>query len=125
MIENKLCNEDFELSRRMSIEYQSENEREFFQRIRYKEEHEYTFSNDLIMHELDNEDRILILRSEYEEYIVSRVGVGGKLHFMCLAEALQEDLGKAGLVADSITLLDWLRRRDYAGVKYDGNYDNR
>ena len=119
-----LTKEDRALFERMKDEYQSENEKEFFERLRYKQEHVFTVANDLILHERNNEDGIYIVRCEYEEYVVGQKEVIEEQHVMDLSEALAINLKETGLLDREITLFEWLRERDYAGVEYDHNYDD-
>ena len=104
--------------------YQSDNEREFFEKQRYKEEYVVTISNDLVLHEDNNEDGIYIVRCWFCEYIVGQEDVIEGQHAMYLAEALQLNLKEVGLLDRDITLFEWLRERDYKGVEYDHNYDD-
>ncbi len=103
--------------------YQSENEAVFFKTLKYKQESEVALSNELLVSELENPDQVYLVRVEYDEYIV---GVGpdekNEVHVMNLSEALAVNLEALGLLR-SITLLEWLRSRDYDGVRYDRNYD--
>lgn len=123
MTNNELWDVDRELFERMKTEYQSENEREFFERLRYKQEREFTITNDEIMHERDNEDRIYFVRYQYEEYVFGRAGVPHEEHTMNLAEALNSNLMQLGYLDRDITLWEWFRLRDYVGVRYDRNFD--
>lgn len=123
--ENKLWPEDYELFATMEGHYVSENEKTFFEKMRYKMEYEIAPSNDLIMFELDNDDRIYIVRCIYDEIIVGH-GVEGhydhEYHVMNLTEALTANLKKLGYLDRDITLHEWLRERDYKGVRYNHNY---
>lgn len=121
---HKLVSEDKVLFESMVGHYQSNNEREFFEKLRYKQENVFTVSHDLILHEDNNEDGIYIVRCEYEEYIVGQEDVIEEQHVMFLAEALRLNLKDVGLLDRDITLFDWLRERDYKGVEYDHNYDD-
>lgn len=120
----RLVKEDAELFEFMKSHYQSENEKEFFERLRYKQEYVLTVSHDLILSELNNEDKLYIVRCEFEEYIVGQEDVTEEQHVMCLYDALNLNLKAAGLLDRDITLFQWLRERDYAGVEYDHNYDD-
>ena len=124
MVTNKLTNEDRALFDRMKDEYQSENEREFFEKLRYKQEFALTFSNDLIMHERSNDEGLYIVRCIFAEYVVGQKEVIEEQHVMDLSEALAINLKETGLLDRDITLFEWLRERDYAGVEYDHNYDD-
>lgn len=121
---HKLVSEDKALFESMIRHYQSDNEREFFEKLKYKQENVFTVSHDLILHEDNNEDGIYIVRCEYEEYIVGQEDVIEEQHVMYLAEALRLNLKEVGLLDRDITLFDWLRKRDYKGVEYDHNYDD-
>ena len=118
-----MWDEDIALFRRMEGNYQSEREREFFEKLKYKEENVLTVSNDLLMSEYDNEDKIYIVREEYSEFVVGREDVVDEQHYMNLSEALAANLREIGLLDRDITLFQWLRERDYKGVMYDHNYD--
>ena len=112
--ENKLWKEDEDLFTSMIGHYVSDKERTFFEKMRYKMEYEIDPSNDLIMFEEDNEDHIYILRCVYEEIII--------VHVMTLSEALNANLKELGFLKSDITLLEWLRGRDYEGIRYNHNY---
>lgn len=122
----KLFKEDILLFDRMVDNYISDKEKVFFETQRYKQEHSPTGMNDLVMHETSNPDHIYIVRLGFSEYIVGH-GINGKydkeLHTMCLAEALDANLGQLGFIDKDMSLLEWLRERNYEGVEYDCNYD--
>lgn len=124
MAANELFKEDKALFEYMETHYQSANEREFFEILRYKEENVLTVANDLILSEKNNEDGLYIVRCIFEEYIVGKEGNIEELHVMCLSEALEINLKDTGLLNRDINLFQWLRERDYAGVEYDHNYDD-
>lgn len=122
---NELWPEDVALFDSMAGHYQSDNEREFFEKLRYKQEHVFTVSHDLILHEDNNEDGLYIVRCEYDEYIVGGEGYKkGEEHYMSLSEALDANLKKIGVLDRDITLFQWLRKRDYKGVEYNHNFDD-
>ena len=82
---------------------------------------EYTGMGDIILDEDDNEDGIYLIREIYDDFEVGRAQVGVKDHPVStngLFGILSIDLGEF-VLDEHITLLEWLRRRDYAGVKYD------
>lgn len=109
----------------MEGHYVSENEKTFFEKMRHKMEYEIAPSNDLIMFELDNDDRIYIVRCIYDEVIVGH-GIEGhydpEYHVMNLSEALSANLKELGFIDRDITLLEWLRERDYKGIRYNHIY---
>lgn len=121
---NKLVKEDAELFEFIKSHYQSENEKEFFEKLRYKQENVLTVANDLILSERNNDDGLYIVRCIFEEYIVGQEDVTEEQHVMCLYDALNLNLKATGLLDRDITLFQWLRERDYAGVEYDHNYDD-
>ncbi len=122
---NKLWDVDEQLFASLEGQYQSDNEALFFRNMKFKQEYEPTLSNDLIISESDNEDEIYLVRVEYDEYLVGKCNdEAQEVHVMNLSEALSVDLSTVGLNR-KLTLFDWLKQRDYAGVQYDRNYDDR
>jgi hypothetical protein len=92
---NQLWPEDIALFDSMVGHYQSDNEREFFEKQRYKEEYVVTISNDLVLHEDNNEDKIYIVRCWFCEYVVGGEGyLKGEEHYMNLSETLNANLKK-------------------------------
>ncbi len=124
-IKNELWPVDIKLLADMEGHYVSDNERTFFEKMKYKMESEFAPSNDLIMFENDNDDHIYIVRCEYEEFIVGH-GCEGvfdeEYHVMTLSEALNANLKELGFLKRDVSLLDWLRERDYDGIRYTHNY---
>lgn len=123
--ENKLWKEDEELFTSMEGKYQSSNEKVFFEKMRHKMEYEIAPSNDLIMFEEDNDDHIYIVRCVYEEIIVGHGFKGNydeEYHVMTLYEALNANLMQLGFLDRDITLLEWLRERNYEKIRYNHNY---
>ena len=104
----------------------SENERIFFETMERKELNEYTSAGDLILWELDNEDLIYFVRYNFDEYELGhgKEGCYSEPHYVqCLADALNSNLKDLGCIGEDVTFLEWLRKRDYAGVMYNHNYD--
>jgi len=121
---NTLWDVDEQLFTSLEGKYQSENETAFFRNMRFKQEYEVALSNDLILSETDNDDEIYLVRVEYDEYLVGKgENESNEVHLMNLSEALSLDLSTIGL-SRSITLLNWLKERDYIGIKYNHNYDD-
>lgn len=122
---NTLWNEDNALFKSMEEHCQSDNERKFFEILRYKQENVISISYDLILHEDNNEDGIYIVRCWYDEYIVGGVGYKhGEEHYMNLSEALNANLKETGVLDRDVSLFQWLRERDYKGVEYNHNFDD-
>lgn len=124
---NKLHPKDEELFSKMENNYISENERTFFETQKYKQIYVVTCSNDLVISEYDNNDHIYLVRIAFDEYELGH-GIGNMydedFHTMCLAEVLEANLSDLGYIDRNITLLDWLRERDYEGVLYNHNNDD-
>ena len=123
MAMNKLTTEDHALFEYMRGHYVSENEKTFFEQLRYKQENVFTTAHELIMSESNNADGIYIVRCEFEEYIIGQERVIEEQHVMSLSEALNINLKTARLLDRDMTLFEWLRTRDYSGVEYNHNYD--
>lgn len=104
----------------------SKNEREFFEKLRYKILNETAFSNDVLLKDDENDDAIYIMRVGTDDIMVGHnLTVKGKEHeavelagiFFAMSYNLIDFLGY------NITLKQWLRNRDYQGIKYDRNND--
>lgn len=116
---NQLSQEDKQLFAAMADHYQSEEERIFFETMKYKEEYELAPMNDLLLVEADNEDSLYFIRIYADEY---EVGLGAtKKHFQSLNEALEMSLSNIGMPAEFGSFGEWLRRRNYKGINYNGN----
>ncbi len=122
--ENKLRKDDYYLFASLKGGYNTENERIFFETMRRKMESELAPSNELLMSELDNEERIYIVRVDYDEFIVGhKDGQDSKeCHTMSLSEALKLKLNEIGAFGKETALFEWLRERDYKGLCYDRNF---
>lgn len=121
---NKLWEEDEKLFASMVGKYQSEEEMNFFCNMKYKQENDVVATYDCIMSSEDNEDNIVIDRVYYDEYIVHfAVEFPHEVHVMNLSEALAIKMSDVGLEGSEETLFDWLRRRNYRGVRYDRDND--
>ena len=122
----KLWDSDIKLFESMKGHYQSVNEENFFKNMQYKQEHECTALNDLIISEYENDDEIYVVREYYEEYVVGH-GIGSdgaqEEHVMCLSDALALNLKNLGFIDRDLTLFEWLREHDYDVVNYERNYD--
>lgn len=105
--------------------YISEEEREFFEKMAYKEEFECVASVDVIMDEDSNEEEIYILHQGIEEYEAGRGHEGNRVKKHVtgwnLSVFLQQDLFP--LLGKHITILEWLRERNYKGINYNGSQD--
>lgn len=123
---HKLWDADIQLFKKMEGNYYSDNEKNFFSIICYKQENEITGLNELLVSEYENKDEIYIVRMYYEEYVVGQgINTDGsrEVHVMNLSEALALDLKKLGFIDRNLTLLGWLRENDYSCVNYQRNWD--
>lgn len=102
----------------------SEKEKEFFAKMKEKLEGEFAPSADLILDEDDNKDEIYIVRYYYEEFKVGRGKPGNRrttsIYGVTLAETLESDMFE--LLDRHITVMEWLRKTDFEGINYNGNY---
>ncbi len=121
---NPVMGDDAELFASMKDNYQSENEREFFEKMLYKQQWECSFSRDFLLSQQDNEDEIYILRCYFDEYIVGKYEkAADEVYVQNLHDALNLNLKEIGVLDEDITLFEWLRCRDYAGINYDNDHD--
>jgi hypothetical protein len=121
---NELWDADKELFAFMRTHCITPEECNFFENMRFKEENEVTLSNDLILSENDNPDKIYIVREVYDEYIVGCAeNPDQECHLMNLSEALKVKLSDIGVKGNAETLGEWLRSINYKGVSYNHNYD--
>lgn len=116
---HELCEVDKTLFAQMEGHYQSENERLFFENLKYKEEFVVASGWDVLLSPQANKEQILFYRDSYDWYMIERKD---KNHyyieeFYGLANALAAPASKWDVGED--TILDWLRQRDYAGIRYD------
>lgn len=118
--------DDVNLFNQIRGNYQSDNEKRFFEELEYKEENEASFAYDWLLESEENEDGIYLYRVGNSEYAVNRIvdgKYGDEWHFDSLAEILNINLKEKGYLNRSITLWQWLRERDYAGIRYDRDGD--
>ena len=117
---------DIELFNKMRGNYMSENEKRFFEELEYKEENEVSASYDRLMFCEENDDRIMFFRQMWSEYAIDCEINGHRVcewHFDSLAELLKINLKEYGYLNRDITFWQWLRERDYAGIRYDRDGD--
>lgn len=133
----KLWPEDVKLFEEMKEHYTSKEERLFFEKMKLKMEYECAPSGDDIMIGRDNEDGMYICRLDQDEFVMGHY-TGEKVHVpahglwlehdshhyveyhaMNLSEAMSHNL--KDIIGKDITLLEWLRERNYYGIEYNGN----
>ncbi len=118
-----LLEDDLALFEEMRGNYVSENERVFFETIEQKEINDFSSMYDMLMLEPDNEIGFFLQREYWNEY---ELGIGKRSceHCDSLCEALNFDMFTLGHT-EHISVLQWLRKRDYAGVHYDRDNDKQ
>lgn len=99
----------------------SDNERFFFENLRSKFLSEPAASNDILMHELNNEDGLYIIRVGTDDILIGKRLTDPNeqsvpQEFAGLFLALQQDLYE--YLGRHLTLHQWLRDRDFEGVVY-------
>lgn len=123
---NKLWPEDAALFAKMLHEAKTPNEKQFFEKMQYKQEYEYTSAHDAVFLESSNNDGMYMIRVDYDEYLLGKMSgntVAKSYHFQSLSAVLNSNLKDLGLISGNVTLFDWLRTRDYNNVVYDKDYD--
>lgn len=118
-----LLEDDLALFEEMRGNYVSENERVFFETIEQKEINDFSSMYDMLMLEPDNEISFFLQREYWNEY---ELGIGKRSceHCDSLSEALNFDMFNLGHT-EHISVLQWLRQRDYAGIHYDRDNDKQ
>ncbi len=120
--------EDRELYEKMQGHFISDEEKTFFEELLCKELYECPMSTfDVIMHEDDNEDHLYVQKEYNSEYAVGRFFENGKRitldeQPLCLAELVEADLFP--LLQRHVTVLEWLRARNYKGVNYNYSWED-
>lgn len=126
LIKNDIPIADRELFESMKHESRSENERVFFEKMEYKELYEFPVSSfDVILSEFDNEEGIYFVKCYTSEFLIGRKGNGVNIRLASiptsLSEALNEDLST--LLGTHVTLLEWLRNRDFSAINYNFEWE--
>lgn len=106
-------------------EARTPNEKEFFEQLLYKEHHEPAAMYEVLMHDRDNEECIYILRDGYDEYTIGftsdEKGPDKQSEWGGLFFFLEQDMWP--YIGRHISVLEWLRERDFRGICYDRNND--
>lgn len=118
-----LLEDDLALFEEMRGNYVSENEQVFFETLEHKEINDFSSMYDMLMLEPDNEICFFLQREYWNEY---ELGIGKRSceHCDSLSEALNFDMFNLGHT-EHISVLQWLRQRDYAGIHYDRDNDKQ
>lgn len=118
--------EDQYLFDTMSAQYVSGNEKVFFETLCNLEQWDYSVAHDFLLLGSDNDEHIFLIRVNYNEYLFGFDDLQGNHiyeHVMNLSRALNSNLKQLGILNRDVTLLGWLRERDYKGVSYERNQD--
>ena len=92
--------------------------------MRHRQQYVFTFANDLLLSEHDNEEGLFIVRHYWDEFEVGNANTETEpFYAMCLEETLETNLLRHSILNKNVTLFDWFWNRDYAGIRYDGIFD--
>ena len=114
---NKLNQADIDLFSKMEGHYMSDNEREFFETLKYREKYLFSCAGDLYIFETDNEEQIYFVRYNFDEFELGHGTEGNyspKLYVQCLADALSANLKQLGYINKDITFLQYTPLTDFA-----------
>lgn len=99
------------------------NEREFFQALRFRHAHSYCIADDRLVDIADTDDHIYLFRLNMNEYELGHQKPDGtwdeEKHVMNIVEVMDINLKDAGYIQQDLTVLEWLRKNDYRFVHYD------
>jgi len=118
-----LPKEDKDLYEQMQGNCISDKEKEFFDEMICKEIYDHPVSTfDVFVHEDSNMERLYIQKQYICEYVIGRFKDDGSYEGMdyvptCLAELMVTDLYP--LLGRHISVLEWLREKNYECVRYD------
>lgn len=116
--------EDVKLLESQPKQGETENEKKFWAMMKKKILGEFAPSADLLLSEHDNDEEIYLVRYYFHEFRIGRGRVNERtrqaIYTDSFTEAIYADL--CPLLDRHITLIEWLRERDFKGVDYDGNY---
>jgi len=114
-----LCDKD--LLDSMSDTISSDEEKEFIEKMVYKEVYEYASSADAILLEDENDYEIFIIRWYDSEYEIGRGNVNNrkKIHFHPLSLSAMLEIDMFELLGFHITVIDWLRSIHFKGINYN------
>lgn len=116
---------DAKLFESMKGNYQSQTEKAFFEYLFNVEQWDFSMAGDLLLHEDDNEDKLYIMRVDFDEYEVGQdnPAIRENQHVQSLAAALSLNMKECGFLEENISLWQWLKEHDYKGIRYDQNRD--
>lgn len=121
--EMKLPEDDQRLLANLDTFCISEKEREFIEQMLEIEQHWLTEVGAPIILENENEDHLYIVHYYSTEYEIGNDDQSGVYGAFSLSELLGLYLDEQGIIDKHITVLEWLRLRNYENVTYDRTYD--
>ena len=101
----------------------SDKEREFISQMLEIEQHWMTEVGASIILEDENEDHLYIMHYYSTEYEIGNEEQSGVYEAFSLSELLGLFLDEQGILDKHITVLEWLRQRNYDNVTYDRTRD--
>lgn len=101
----------------------SEKEREFISQMLEIEQHWVTEVGAPIILEDENEEHLYIIHNNSTEYEIGNEEQTSIYGAFSLSELLGLYLDEQGIHDKHITVLEWLRQRNYENVTYDRTYD--
>lgn len=123
--QSELWEEDKILFLNMLEHYTSTAEKIFFETMCEKMLYENAPCKELLLSPEDNEYGLYLFRIGDEEMEVGNITTNARFHSMTLAGVLNVNLMQIGCIGKDITLMQWLRERDYSGIRYDQNLENQ
>ncbi len=104
----------------------STEEKDFLEQMRYKISKEIAASNEVLLRDDENEDGIYLLRVGNDDFIVGRITTDSSYlkhpnEIAGLFGFLEFDLYP--YLHRHISIKEWLRKRNYKGIRYDRNND--
>lgn len=121
-VENQLPQEDKMLKDGLDSFCVSNAERDFLEHMLEIEQHWLTEVGAPLILENENEDHLYIIHYYNNDYEVGNAN-GNSYEACSLHELLSLDLGAYDILNEHITVLDWLRKRNYKNVNYDRSFD--
>lgn len=116
--------EDVELLESQPQEGETDAEKKFWHEMKKKVLSEFAPSADLILSEHANDEEIYLVRYYFHEFRIGRGRVNERsresIYTDSFTEAIHANLFP--LLDRHITLIEWLREKDFKGIDYEGNY---
>ncbi len=124
-VDKKLPDDDQKLMETLDTFCVSAKEREFIEQMIEIEQHWETEVGASIILENENEDHLYIMHYNSTEYEIGNEDQSCVYGAFSLSELLSLYLDEQGILDRHITVLEWLRQRDYENVTYDRTRDSK